>query len=143
MDATWHNGTTWNREHVWPQSLGWFETSDAGADLHHIRPCESGINSSRGNNKFGESSGYFDPSQYGEDYRGDVARIIFYLMVRYEESDNYDFEDIVESKELLLDWNKDDPVDELEIARNEAIFKIQGNRNPFIDNEDYASMIWG
>lgn len=64
-------------------------------------------------------------------------------MVRYEESDNYDFTDIAESKDILLDWNKDDPVDELEIARNEAIFEIQGNRNPFIDNDNYASMIWG
>lgn len=147
IDATWDNGRTWNREHVWAQSLaeGWFETSGAGADLHHIRPCNSNVNSSRGNKKFGESTGYYNPVNIsaGEDYRGDVARIIFYLMVRYEESDNFEFTDIAESLDMLLIWNEIDPVSQLEINRNNAIENIQGNRNPFIDNEDYASMIWG
>ena len=72
-----------------------------------------------------------------------MARIIFYLMVRYEESDNFEFTDIAESLDMLLIWNEIDPVSQLEINRNNAIENIQGNRNPFIDNEGYASMIWG
>ena len=45
--------------------------------------------------------------------------------------------------DLLLKWNDLDPVDQLEINRNNEVYKIQGNRNPFIDNSDYADMIWG
>ena len=143
IDSTWDSGKTWNREHVWPKSLGWFEESGAGSDLHHIRPCDSDLNSRRSSIKFGESSNYFDPADHGANYRGDVARIIFYLMVRYEEADGYSFTSVAESKDMLLRWNEEDPVSDQERARNEAIFEIQGNRNPFIDNEDYASMIWG
>lgn len=134
------NMSVWNREHVWCQSLGWFTTSGAGADLHHIRPCDNSVNSSRGNKKFGESSGYFTPN---DEYKGDIARIIFYLMVRYTESDKYSFESIAESLELLLEWNELDPVSETEIIRNNYIYTIQGNRNPFIDNSDYTQLIWG
>lgn len=134
------NMSVWNREHVWCQSLGWFSTSGAGADLHHIRPCNIGVNSSRGNKKFGVSSGYYTPS---DEYKGDVARIIFYLLVRYSEADNYDFTAIVESLDILLKWNELDPVSETEIIRNNYIYTIQGNRNPFIDNAEYADLIWG
>lgn len=134
------NMSIWNREHVWCQSLGWFSTSGAGADLHHIRPCNTSVNSSRGNKKFGVSSGYYTPS---DEYKGDVARIIFYLMVRYSEADYYDFTAIAESLDILLEWNVLDPVSETEIIRNNYIYTIQGNRNPFIDNSDYAQMIWG
>lgn len=129
----------WNREHVWCQSLGWFSTSGAGSDLHHIRPCDISVNSSRGNKKYGTLRGMYEPT---DDYKGDVARIIFYLLVRYEESDKYGVTAIAESMELLLKWNELDPVDALEIARNEKIYDIQGNRNPFIDCSDLANYIW-
>lgn len=132
--------TVWNREHVWCQSLGWFTESGAGSDLHHIRPCDPSVNSSRGNKTFGESSKYYEPI---DEYKGDIARIIFYLMVRYAESDNYNFADIAESLTMLLEWNRLDPVSEQEINRNEYIQSIQGNRNPFIDNSLYAEAIWG
>ena len=129
----------WNREHLWPQSLGWFKTSGAGADLHHIRPCNISVNSSRGNKKYGESSGYYVPT---DEYKGDIARIIFYLMVRYPESDSYSFSSVCEGVDVLLAWNELDPVSELEILRNDKIAKIQGNRNPFIDCADFADLIW-
>lgn len=116
--------------------------------MHHIRPCNSSVNSSRGNKKFGSETNteYYLPYNVngsGKDYRGDAARIIFYMMVRYTEADSYGFIAVAESKELLLEWNELDPVDDLERARNEAVYKIQGNRNPFIDNEYYAEAIWG
>jgi hypothetical protein len=78
----------WNREHVWPKSLGWFEETYAGSDLHHIRPCKPSVNSSRGNKKFGTTTNgnYYCPD---DAYKGDVARIIFYLMVAYNEADKY------------------------------------------------------
>lgn len=133
----------WNREHVWPQSLGWFETSGAGADMHHIRPCDPSVNGSRGNKKFGTSSSYYDPNSQGANYRGDVARIIFYMFTRYSQSDSYDFTDVAQSLDMLLDWNNEDPVSETETIRNDYAHSIQGNRNPFIDNSNYANLIWG
>ena len=148
VNGTWDSGKTWNREHVWAQSLSWFDdTSEsdrgAGADLHHIRPCDPGVNSSRGNLLFGESNGYFNPNIYGVDYRGDVARIIFYLMVRYSDSDGYDWNSIAESYDVLIKWHLADEVDSFEISRNDKIYSIQGNRNPFIDHPEYAKTIWG
>lgn len=148
----------WNREHVWPKSLAWYETSGAGADLHHIRPTNGTVNSTRNNNKFGIASsgnmvyypnttivsgklnGYFEPN---DNVKGDVARIIFYLMTRYSESDRHSWSDVCTGYELLKSWNSSDPVDSWERHRNEAIYEIQGNRNPFIDNQGYATMIWG
>ncbi len=133
------NMNIWNREHVWAQSLGWFKTSGAGADLHHIRPCDPGVNSSRGNKKFGTGGSYYTPK---DSYKGDVARIIFYLMVRYPQSDSYSFSSIAQSLDVLLAWNELDPVSVHEQNRNEYIAKIQGNRNPFIDYPAFAEMIW-
>lgn len=132
----------WNREHVWAQSLakGWFTTSGAGSDLHHIRPCNIQVNSARGNQKFGESSSYYEPS---DEYKGDVARIIFYLMIAYSESDSFSFTSIAESQAILLEWNELDPVSNLEILRNDKVEDIQGNRNPFIDYPYLANSIWG
>lgn len=138
----------WNREHVWAQSLslGWFGTSGAGSDLHHIRPCNIKVNGSRGNKKFGTSGSFYYPYNVngsGEDYRGDVARIIFYLMIAYDQANSRSFTDIAQSKELLLQWNELDPVSELEILRNDKVEAIQGNRNPFIDYPYLADSIWG
>ena len=131
----------WNREHVWPKSLGWFEETYAGSDLHHIRPCKPSVNSSRGNKKFGTTTNgnYYCPD---DAYKGDVARIIFYLMVAYNEADNYSFTSVAQSLTMLLDWNELDPVSELEIVRNDKIEVIQGNRNPFIDYPELADQIW-
>lgn len=138
----WDGGNTWNREHVWPQSLGWFKTTGAGADLHHIKPTNPSENSSRGNKLYGSTtnSKYYEPR---DEVKGDIARIIFYLMVRYEEADNYTFKTVAESKELLLSWNELDPVDNFEKNRNEVAYSIQGNRNPFIDHPECANLIWG
>ena len=139
MEKKWDGGVTWNREHVWPQSLGWFSTTMAGADIHHLRPCHQSENSSRGNTPYGESAKFYKPN---DNVKGDIARILFYLYVRYPESDRYQLNTVCESSNMLLRWNKLDPVDSLEIQRNEEGYKIQGNRNPFIDNPDYADFIW-
>lgn len=130
----------WNREHVWAKSLAWFDTSGGGSDLHHIRPCNISVNSSRGNKKFGVGGSFYTPT---DDYKGDVARIIFYLMIAYNEADRYSFTSIAQSKEILLEWNKLDPVSDIEIVRNNKVAEIQGNRNPFIDYSYLADSIWG
>lgn len=142
LKATWDGGNTWNREHVWPQSKGWFKTSGAGSDIHHLRPEDPGVNTSRGNKPFGPitSSYYYCPV---DEAKGDVARIIFYLLVRYPESENYPITNVAQSMDLLLRWNELDPVDDWERTRNEEACKIQGNRNPFIDCADFAMLIWG
>ena len=85
-------------------------------------------------------NGYFEPQ---DSAKGDTARILFYLFVRYTEADRYDFRDVAESLEMLLEWNRLDPVDEWEMERNDETAKIQGNRNPFIDHPEFADMIWG
>ena len=153
------NVDVWNREHIWPQSKGWFSTSGAGADIHHLRPSNPSANSSRDNKPYGEisnrdshkqitksglfygysSGGYFEPR---DEVKGDIARIIFYLLVRYSESDGYRITSVASSMDMLLKWNEADPVDELEQNRNQKAYEIQGNRNPFIDNPDFASQIF-
>ena len=153
----------WNREHVWPQSIGGFGTSGAGADLHHIRPSDSSINSKRGNDKYGEVNGgtavsgtgpssgvlggyssgsYFEPL---DNVKGDVARICLYIYVRYgsELSGCSSVTNAFQSVDVLLEWCEMDPVDEWEMGRNDVIESVQGNRNVFIDYPEYAWLIFG
>lgn len=138
ISSVWDNGITWNREHVWPKSLsGGLFTSvsgsdkNAGTDLHHIRPASSSINSSRKNKPYGPTTNatYFAPN---DDVKGDVARILFYMSIRY----NMDIEKlgVAQSVEMLIEWHNLDPVDYYEEYRNEQVQLIQGNYNPFIDN---------
>jgi len=103
------------------------------------------------------------------DRRGDVARAQFYMDVRYEGGTHgitgYAEPDLILTDNLtliqnsntgsnlsvaymgllsvLLQWNQDDPVDAKEMARNDAVFSIQGNRNPFIDHPDWVDCIFG
>lgn len=139
INGSWDGAATWNREHVWPKANGWFKDSGAGSDLHHIRPEDPDVNNKRGNIKFGTGSSYFEPV---DEAKGDVARIIFYLLTRYSQSDSYGVTKVAQSMTLLLEWNELDPVDKLEIQRNNVAENIQGNRNPFIDYPEFANTIW-
>ncbi len=153
----------WNREHVWPQSLGGFKTSRAGADMHHIRPDDVTTNSKRGNLKFGnvsggsevkgstsvngalgghKSGGYFEPL---DNVKGDVARICLYVYVRYgsEYSQCSKVTTVFQSVDVLLEWMALDPVDTWEMGRNEVVEAIQGNRNVFIDYPELAWKLFG
>lgn len=145
LSSTWDSGTTWNREHVWPQSVGWWgkasnSSKSAGSDLHHVRPETPSVNNSRGNKAFGTKSGQYLPV---DEAKGDVARILFYMLTRYSETDSKSITEVAESMELLLEWNELDPVDALEKQRNDVGEDIQGNRNPFIDYPELADVIWG
>ncbi|MDG3581500.1 endonuclease I family protein [Galbibacter pacificus] len=134
-----HEPQTFNTEHVYPQSL--IENTAKG-DLHHLRVCDQTVNTRRSNNPFSEGSGTYKlhyKSWYpGDEWKGDVARMILYLNLRYNET----FEDVGNIK-LFLKWNAEDPVSSFEEQRNNSIEKIQGNRNPFIDNPHLATFIWG
>ena len=180
VNAAWDGGSTWNREHVWPQSLsgGLYGTSGAGSDIHHIRPTISSINSKRGNMKFTDfdvigqtaneykynsklaaytNNTYWEPL---DNVKGDTARIVMYMYMHYskEVSANASFgkagslslTNIVYGKggskdaalQILLYWNKLDPVDTYESNRNEYCASVTGTRNPFIDYPEFADAIW-
>lgn len=131
---------TFNTEHVYPKSL--LEGIISEADLHLLRVCDETVNSNRGNNPFADGSGsyanYTTAWYPGDDWKGDVARIIMYANLRYGEP----FTD-VGTLNLFLDWNSEDPVSDIETQRNTVINGAQGNRNPFIDNPYLATLIWG
>lgn len=132
-----------NTEHVYPQSkIG----NTAKGDLHHLRYCDSNVNSRRANYPFISGSGgarlVNGNSWYpGDEWKGDVARMVLYLNLRYNEDLGEDISR--EGVNLLLKWNAEDPVSAIEVNRNEVIQQAQGNRNPFIDNPYLATLIWG
>ena len=131
---------TFNTEHTYPQSL--LRMTDAVTDLHHLRSADADVNSERSNLPFVDGSGankrIVDGYYPGDEWKGDVARMILYLNVRYRENI-----DKVGSTELFLKWNIEDPVSAFEQQRNEVIYAAQGNRNAFIDNPYLATLIWG
>ncbi|GAA4909861.1 endonuclease I [Stackebrandtia albiflava] len=160
------NGGDWNREHVWAKSHGDFGTAiGPGTDLHHLRPTDMDVNSSRGNLDFDNGGEELDiaPGNYRDgdsfeprdEVKGDVARMILYMTVRYEGDDSHpDLEpnDDVENGSapfhgrlsVLMDWSRSDPPDAFEKNRNEVIFdRFQHNRNPFIDHPEWVDAIWG
>ena len=139
LSGTWDSGSTWNREHTWPNSKGLGGNDEN--DIMMLRPTATSENSSRGNTAYGESSGYFDP---GESTRGDVARIVLYVYVRWGNT-NYMWgkSGVMESMSVLLKWMKEDPVDTWEMGRNDAVQSITGTRNVFVDYPEYAWLLFG
>jgi len=161
--ASFGGGNTceWNREHTFPQSLGTPELgqSGPGADPHHLRACDVNRNSLRGNLKFIDGSGNSKSvggGWYpGDEWKGDVARMMMYMYVRYgnqclPKNVAIGNQNSVDNNmiDLLLKWNAEDPVSEYEDYRNNYLGNAsntygQGNRNPFIDNPYLATRIWG
>ncbi len=163
-------GIDYNREHSWPQ--GFFnKATPMVTDLFHVYPSDTYVNRKRSNYPFGEvvsasftssngsklgtaisSLGYsgtvFEPA---DEYKGDLARSYFYMSTRYYNEDgswnNWEMADGVELKEwaitMLLQWHNEDSVSTKEINRNNAIYALQHNRNPFIDHPEYVSYIFG
>ncbi|MEN3123390.1 endonuclease [Janibacter sp. LM] len=154
----------WNREHVWAKSHGDFgTTAGPGTDLHHLRPTDVTVNSARGNLDFddGGSESTEAPGNYSDGdsweprdaVKGDVARMIFYMSVRYEVGDVVDLEvndrvgngstPYMGRVSVLKQWSQQDPPDAFEQRRNERIHaNWQGNRNPFIDHPEWVESIW-
>ncbi|EFK33326.1 endonuclease [Chryseobacterium gleum] len=165
-------GNCYNREHIVPQSL-FNQASPMVADIHFIRATDGKVNGMRSNYPFGKvgsasftsqngsklgtsaSSGYsgtvFEPI---DEFKGDVARMIFYFVTRYQSKlSTFSSGNMLGSStfpglqtwelNVLLAWHNQDPVSQAEIKRNNASYAFQGNRNPFIDNPNYVNLIWG
>ncbi|NYG60187.1 endonuclease I [Nocardioides daedukensis] len=155
----------WNREHVWAKSHGDFGTATGpGTDIHHLRPTDVSVNSTRGNKDFDNGGGTVsecsgcstdsDSFEPPDAVKGDVARMILYMAIRYEGGDGWaDLEpnDLVNNGSnpymgrisVLLEWNAQDPPSTFEKRRNDVIFEqFQHNRNPFIDHPEWAGAIW-
>lgn len=153
----------WNREHTWAKSHGEFGTANgAGTDIHHVRPSDVKINGLRGNLDFDNGgstvsgcNGCLRTSTSWEPpngVKGDVARMLLYMAVRYEPGDPIDLElnnqlnngtaPYHGKLSVLLEWHAQDPVSTWERQRNEKIEAIQGNRNPFVDHPEWAEAIW-
>ena len=162
-------GDCYNREHSWPKS--WFNEGDPMySDLYHVVPSDGYVNGQRGNYPYGEVNsptwtslngskrgpnsypGYsgtvFEPI---DAYKGDFARIYFYMSARYLNEDaGWTGSPMVDGAQLqpwalsmMMDWHAADPVSQKEIDRNDAVYAIQQNRNPFVDHPEYVDLVWG
>lgn len=150
----------WNREHVFPKSLATppLETDDpgTGTDAHNLRACDGQMNSSRNNRPYEDgignagitpTTGNWYP---GDEWRGDVARMIMYMYVRYPSQcaatavgiGSTSYSNFGDMPNIFLEWNEEDPVSLYEMNRNDLLEGVQGNRNPFIDNPYLATIIW-
>ncbi|WP_281240121.1 endonuclease [Flavobacterium praedii] len=164
-------GDCYNREHIIPQSV-FNSATPMVSDAHFITPTDGKVNGQRSNyphgtvatatwtslngSKLGSSSvsGYtgtvFEPIN---EFKGDIARMYFYFATRYENTvSGYSYAMFNGTSNqvfttaflnLLLTWNAQDPVSAREIARNNAIYTKQNNRNPYIDHPEYVQAIWG
>jgi endonuclease I len=158
----------YNREHTWPQS--WFNSENGpSSDLFHVYPTDGYVNNIRNNYPYGEvdapswtslngsklgpntTAGYsqtvFEPI---DEYKGDLARGYFYMSTRYQSEDSGWSSSGATNKSNLLPWQVDvllswhhmDAVSSKEVNRNNAVYLIQDNRNPFIDNPQWVDSIW-
>ena len=161
-------GDCYNREHLWAQS---WTSNDATekTDLHHVYPTDGWVNNKRDNYAFGEVRNASWTSQNGsklgpntvsgysgtvfepiDEYKGDIARALMYVSVRYYQEDgSWSTSDMTNKSvikdwamTMLLRWHEEDPVDDKEINRNNAVYNIQHNRNPFVDYPEFANKIW-
>jgi len=161
----------YNREHIVPQSI-YNSASPMVSDAHFIPPVDGTVNTLRSNNPHGnvatatsttlngsKSGTSAVPSYTGtvfeplNEFKGDIARMYFYFATRYENTVanyTYDMFDGSSNKvfttpflNMLIAWHNQDPVSAREIARNNAIYARQNNRNPFIDYPEYVALIWG
>lgn len=162
----------YNREHTIPQSW-FDEKTPMKSDAFHVYPTDGKVNGIRSNYPHGETnaspiggkalgkigsssvSGYsgtvYEPD---DEYKGDIARTYFYFVTCYEDKlSGFDKNNVLTGDtypsltywfyNLMLDWHREDPVSKKETDRNEAVYKHQKNRNPFIDYPELAEHIWG
>ena len=163
-------GDMYNREHSVPQS--WFGDGNIKSDIVHVLPTDGYVNNRRGNLPLGEvnnatyqsangysklgscrTSGYsgtvFEPN---DEIKGDMARIYFYMITRYEGSCGSWGNSVFTPQypgltqwtlDMMMRWSKDDPVDDREVERNNAVYETQHNRNPFVDYPGLEEYTWG
>lgn len=174
----------YNREHIFPQ--GFFnQQNPMRGDIHHVVPTDGRVNGFRNNFPFGKvgtnlvsQSNISNPTQNGsklgnsispgytatvfepiDEFKGDIARMLLYFAVRYEDNWNDSgwtnhtatnnmlngtSDQFYETWyiNLLYSWHVQDPVSQREIDRNNAAYNYQGNANPFINHPEYVQIIW-
>lgn len=143
IGPSWDSGSTWNREHTWPNSKG---EGNGENDIMMLRPTATSENGSRSNKAYGKGGSYYNPnSESGgkHDLRGDVARIVLYQHVRWEQTKLFGTSGVIESRAVLLEWMEADPVDTWELGRNDAVESITGTRNVFVDYPELAFVLFG
>ena len=163
------NAQNMNCEHSWPQSMG-AGSEPQKSDLHHLYPCRGNVNSSRGNKPYAEIDDndtdkwwrfdYYEtsiPSQYIDEFsevdndngkfepreavKGNIARGMFYFFTIYNADADHNF--FEEQKYFLNLWHKQDPVDEIELARTLSIASYQDDIvNPFVIDSTLVKRIW-
>ncbi|SFJ25318.1 endonuclease [Olleya namhaensis] len=165
FQTTSDNTGKWNREHTFPRSLAgynsidlddvgdgkdvwWATTADSlrhgNSDAHALRAADGPENSNRSNQHYGQYNG---PSGTLGSFKGDVARSVLYMQIRYNglsiENGYPTTSGQMGDLQTLLDWHRNDPPDDFEMNRNNVIYEWQINRNPFIDQPDLVEYIWG
>ena len=165
FQTTSDNNGKWNREHTFPRSragyksiaedgLGdgadvfWVTSADSlrhgNSDAHALRAADGSENSARNNKHYGEYDG---PDGTLGSFRGDVARSVLYMEIRYNVlaivNGFPDIDGQLGDLATLLEWHRNDPPDDFEMNRNNVIYNWQRNRNPFIDQPDLVEYIWG
>ncbi len=155
----------WNREHTFPRSLAGYNSIEAddtrdgkdifwatkadslrhgNSDAHALRAADGPENSLRGNQHYGQYNG---PSGTLGSFKGDVARSVLFLQIRYNGLSVVNGYPSVTGQmgdlATLLDWHRNDPPDDFEMNRNNVVYEWQFNRNPFIDQPDLVEYIWG
>lgn len=160
-----------NIEHSFPQS--WWGKTDVSLkkDLYNIMPCESKTNTRKSNYgmgivtdvtysnhsiKVGTGSEGFKVWEPADEWKGDFARGFMYIVTAYQDYYNKWTSEGVNTLfnneyptlqpwayKLYIKWAKADKPDEIEIKRNEAVSKIQGNRNPYVDFPNLMEYVWG
>ena len=147
--------TSWNREHMWPNSHG---GNNVEGDILHTRPTISSENSSRGNSFYVEgknsSSAGWDPytAGYDAECRGECARVILYCVVAYPDftlsdadshsTSNSNKDNMMGNMNTLIKWHFNYLPNIYEKHRNDGAEYLQGNRNPFVDHPEYVARIW-
>ncbi|QXP59774.1 endonuclease [Olleya sp. HaHaR_3_96] len=165
FQTTSNNTGTWNREHTYPRSLAgyasidlddfrdgkdvfWTTNADSlrhgNSDAHALRAADGPENSVRSNQHYGEYNG---PSGTLGSFKGDVARSVLYMQIRYNglsiENGYPTTSGQLGDLATLLEWHRNDPPDDFEMNRNNVVYEWQFNRNPFIDQPDLVEYIWG
>ena len=159
------NTGKWNREHTFPRSRGGFDNIEeddiadgidvfwttkadslrhGNSDAHALRAVDAVENSTRSNQHYGE---YIGPVGTLGSFRGDVARSVLYMEIRYNGLEVVNGFPTATGQlgdlATLLDWHRNDPPDDFEMNRNNVVYNWQFNRNPFIDQPDLVEYIWG
>lgn len=150
--TAYQGGKGFNAEHTWPQSKG--AVGAAKSDLHHLFPTDCVVNSRRSSLPFGEvvkvewteggsklgldarGETVFEPR---DDQKGNTARALFYFYTVYGRQ--ADLSNFRVEQATLVNWHREDPVSALDLARNDAVYSHQGNRNPFVDHPEFVESV--